>query len=153
MKQMKIVATNKKAYYNYEILESFEAGISLVGSEVKSIREGRISLKESYAEIKSGEILLISCNISPYEAANIFNHEPRRERKLLLHRREIKRLTGKVIEKGLTLIPTKVLINDRGKIKIEVSLAKGKRVYQKKEAIKERDRERELRAELKRARR
>jgi SsrA-binding protein len=153
MKQMKIVATNKKAYYNYEILESFEAGISLVGSEVKSIREGRISLKESYAEIKSGEIFLISCNISPYEAANIFNHDPRRERKLLLHRREIKRLTGKVIEKGLTLIPTKVLINDRGKIKIEVSLAKGKRVYQKKEAIKERDRERELRAELKRARR
>jgi SsrA-binding protein len=150
---MKIVAKNKKAYFNYEILESFEAGISLVGSEVKSIREGRISLKESYAEIKSGEIFLVNCNISPYEAANIFNHEPRRERKLLLHRREIKRLTGKVIEKGLTLIPTKVLINDRGKIKIEVSLAKGKRAYQKKEAIKERDRERELRAELKRARR
>ena len=153
MKPMKIVATNKKAYYNYEILESYEAGISLVGSEVKSIREGRISLKESYAEIKAGEIFLISCHISPYEAANIFNHDPRRERKLLLHRREIKRLTGKVIEKGLTLIPTKVLINDRGKIKIEVSLAKGKRAYQKKEAIKERDRERELRAELKRARR
>ena len=151
--QAKIIAKNKKAYYNYEILESFEAGISLVGSEVKSIREGRISLKESYAEIKSGEIFLINCNISPYEAANIFNHEPRRERKLLLHRREIKRLTGKVIEKSLTLIPTKVLINDRGKIKVEVSLAKGKRAYQKKEAIKERDLEREMRAELKRARR
>jgi len=153
MKKMKIVAKNKKAYYNYEILESFEAGISLVGSEVKSIREGRISLKESYAEIKSGEIFLTSCHISPYEAANIFNHDPIRQRKLLLHRHEIKRLTGKVIEKGLTLIPTKVLINDRGKIKIEVSLAKGKRAYQKKEAIKERDRKRELRAELKRARR
>ncbi|NIM58218.1 MAG: SsrA-binding protein SmpB [Candidatus Aminicenantes bacterium] len=153
MSQMKIIATNKKAYYNYEILESFEAGISLVGSEVKSIREGRISLKESYAEIKSGEIYLISCRISPYEAANIFNHDPLRERKLLLHRREIKRLTGKVIEKGLTLIPTKVIVNDRGKIKIEISLVRGKRAYQKKEAIKERDRERELRAELKRARR
>jgi len=151
--QTKVIAKNKKAYYNYEILESFEAGISLVGSEVKSIREGRISLKESYAEIKAGEIFLISCHISPYEAANIFNHDPTRERKLLLHRREIKRLTGKVIEKGLTLIPTKVLINDRGKIKVEVSLAKGKRAYQKKEAIKERDRDRELRAELKRARR
>jgi SsrA-binding protein len=153
MKQMKIVAKNKKAYYNYEILESFEAGISLVGSEVKSIREGRISLKESYAEIKAGEIFLVNCHVSPYAAANIFNHDPLRERKLLLHQREIKRLTGKVVEKGLTLIPTKVLINDRGKIKIEISLAKGKRTYQKKEAIKERDRQRELRAELKRARR
>ncbi len=152
-KQARIIATNKKAYYNYEILESFEAGISLVGSEVKSIREGRISLKESYAEIKSGEIFLISCRISPYEAANIFNHDPLRERKLLLHRREIRRLTGKIIEKGLTLIPTKVLINDRGKIKVEISLAKGKRAYQKKEAIKERDLEREMQAELKRARR
>jgi SsrA-binding protein len=153
MKQMKIVAKNKKAYYNYEIVESFEAGISLVGSEVKSIREGRISLKESYAEIKAGEIFLVNCHVSPYAAANIFNHDPLRERKLLLHRREIKRLTGKVVEKGLTLIPTKVLINDRGKVKIEISLAKGKRAYQKKEAIKERDRQRELRAELKRARR
>jgi SsrA-binding protein len=153
MKQMKIVAKNKKAYYNYEIVESFEAGISLVGSEVKSIREGRISLKESYAEIKASEIFLVNCHVSPYAAANIFNHDPLRERKLLLHRREIKRLTGKVVEKGLTLIPTKVLINDRGKVKIEISLAKGKRAYQKKEAIKERDRQRELRAELKRARR
>ena len=149
IKQMKIVAKNKKAYYNYEILESYEAGISLVGSEVKSIREGRISLKESYAEIKAGEIFLISCHISPYAAANIFNHDPRRVRKLLLHRREIKRLTGKVIEKGLTLIPTRVLISDRGKVKVEISLAKGKRAYQKRESIRERDRERELRAELK----
>ena len=148
---MKVIATNKKAYYNYEILESYEAGISLLGSEVKSIREGRISLKESHAEIKGGEIFLLNCHISPYEAANIFNHDPRRERKLLLHRREIKRLSGKVTEKGLTLIPTKVLINDRGKVKIEVSLAKGKRAYQKREAIRERDRDRELRAELKKA--
>jgi len=148
---MKVIATNKKAYYNYEILESYEAGISLLGSEVKSIREGRISLKESHAEIKGGEIFLLNSHISPYEAANIFNHDPRRERKLLLHRREIKRLSGKVTEKGLTLIPTKVLINDRGKVKIEVSLAKGKRAYQKREAIRERDRDRELRAELKKA--
>jgi len=148
---MKVIATNKKAYYNYELLESYEAGISLLGSEVKSIREGRISLKESHAEIKGGEIFLLNCHISPYEAANIFNHDPRRERKLLLHRREIKRLSGKVTEKGLTLIPTKVLINDRGKVKIEVSLAKGKRAYQKREVIRERDRDRELRAELKKA--
>lgn len=146
---MKIISTNKKAYFNYEILETYEAGISLVGSEVKSIREGRISLKESYAEIKDGEVFLVNCNISPYEPANRFNHEPRRERKLLLHRREIKRLIGKILEKGLTLVPTKVLINDKGKVKIEISLAKGKRAYQKKEIIKERDREREMRAEMK----
>ncbi len=147
---MKIIAKNKKAFFNYEILGSYEAGISLLGSEVKSIREGRISLKESYAEIKGREVFLVNCHISPYEAANRFNHEPTRERKLLLHRQEIKRLTGKIKEKGLTLIPTKVMINDKGKVKVEVSLARGKRVYQKREAIKERDREREMRAELKR---
>lgn len=146
---MKVVAKNKKAYFNYEILESLEAGISLMGSEVKSIREGKISLKESYAEIKRDEVFLVNCHISPYVPANIFNHEPLRERKLLLHRREIKRLTGKIKEKGFTLIPTKVLINDKGKVKVEISLAKGKRTYQKREVIKERDRERELRAELK----
>lgn len=148
--RVKVIATNKKAFFNYHILETYEAGISLLGSEVKSIREGRISLKESYAETKDGEVFLINCHISPYEAANRFNHEPRRNRKLLLHRREIKRLTGKIREKGLTLVPTKVLINERGKIKVEISLAKGKRAYQKKEVIKERDREREMRAELKR---
>jgi SsrA-binding protein len=146
---MKLISTNKKAYFNYEILETYEAGISLRGSEVKSIRDGRISLKESYAEIKDGEVFLVNCHISPYEPANRFNHEPRRERKLLLHRREIKRLIGKILEKGLTLVPTKVFINDKGKVKIEVSLAKGKRAYQKREIIKERDREREMRAEMK----
>jgi SsrA-binding protein len=144
-----VIATNKKAFFNYEILETYEAGISLLGSEVKSIREGRISLKECYADVKGGEIFLINCHISPYEAANRFNHDPRRERKILLHRQEIKRLTGKILEKGLTLVPTKVWINERGKVKVEVSLAKGKKIYQKKEAIKERDIEREVRAELK----
>jgi len=146
---VKVIATNKKAYYNYEIFNSYEAGVSLLGSEVKSIREGRISLKEGYAEIKGGEVYLINCNISPYAPANRFNHEPKRERKLLLHRRQINRLMGKIKEKGFTLVPTKVLINDKGKVKVEIALAKGKRVYQKKEAIKERDRERELRAEIK----
>ncbi len=147
---MKIIAKNKKAFFNYEILGSYEAGISLQGSEVKSIREGKVSLKESYAEIKGGEVFLVNCHISPYEAANRFNHEPTRERKLLLHRQEIKRLTGKIKEKGLTLIPTKVMINDKGKVKVEVSLARGKRIYQKREAIKEKDQKREMRAELKR---
>jgi SsrA-binding protein len=140
--QTKIIAKNKKAFFNYELLERFEAGISLLGSEVKSIREGRISLKESYAEVKDGEVFLLHCHISPYEAA-------RRERKLLLHSREIKRLAGKIKEKGLTLVPTKVLINAKGKVKVEISLAKGKRTYQKKEVIKERDLQREVRAELK----
>jgi len=147
--QTKIIAKNKKAFFNYELLEKFEAGISLLGSEVKSIREGRISLKESYAEVKDGEVYLLHCHISPYEAANRFNHDPRRERKLLLHSREIKRLAGKIKEKGLTLVPTKVLINAKGKVKVEISLAKGKRTYQKKEVIKERDLQREVRAELK----
>ncbi|MDH5465972.1 MAG: SsrA-binding protein SmpB [Candidatus Aminicenantes bacterium] len=148
---MRIVATNKKASFNYELLEKFEAGISLRGTEVKSIRQGKLSLKESYAEIKGGEAFLVNCHISPYESASWFNHDPTRERKLLLHRREIKRLTGKIQEKGLTLIPTKIFFNDKGKVKIEVALAKGKRAYQKREAIRERDRDRELRAELKKS--
>jgi SsrA-binding protein len=150
---MKNVAVNKKAYFNYEIFESLEAGIALQGSEVKSIKEGRISLKDSYAEIKDGEVFLVQCHINPYEAANRFNHDPLRPRRLLLHRQEIKRLTGKIKEKGFTLVPTKVMLNDKGRIKVEISLAKGKRVYEKKEAIKERDRDREMRRELKRARR
>lgn len=148
---MRIVATNKKASFNYELLEKFEAGISLRGTEVKSIRQGKVSLKESYAEIKEGEAFLVNCHISPYEYASWFNHDPTRERKLLLHRREIKRLTGKIQEKGLTLVPTKVFFNDKGKVKIEIALAKGKRAYQKREAIRERDRDRELRAELKKS--
>jgi len=146
---MKIVASNKKAYFNYEVIESLEAGIALRGSEVKSIREGRVSLKDSYAEIKNGEVFLLHMNISPYEQANIFNHDPLREKKLLLHRQEIKRLIGKIREKGYTLIPTKVILNNKGKVKVEISLAKGKRTYEKKRAIKERDIEREVRAELK----
>jgi len=149
---MKIVAKNKKAFFDYEILEVLEAGISLLGSEVKSVREGRISLKESYAEVKKGEVFLLNCHISPYEAANRFNHTPMRERKLLLHKREIKRLTGKIKERGFSLVPTKILINDKGKVKVEIGLVRGKRVYQKKEVIKKRDQEREIRAELKRRR-
>jgi SsrA-binding protein len=146
---MKIVATNKNAYHNYQILETIEAGLALTGSEVKSIREGRISLKESYADFKGQELLLINCNISPYHAANVFNHEPTRPRKLLLHRRELKRLAGKVQERGLTLIPTRVYLSDRGLIKIELALARGKKTYEKRQEIKKRDVEREIRAEMK----
>jgi SsrA-binding protein len=146
---MKTVATNKTAYHNYEILESFEAGIALVGSEVKAIREGRISLKESYAEVKRGDIFLVKCHISPYEAANIFNHEPLRERRLLLHKREIRKIAGKIKERGFTLVPTKVLFNDRGKIKVEIALVRGKREYEKRDVLKKRDTDREIRAEIK----
>jgi SsrA-binding protein len=149
----KAVAVNKSAFFHYDIVESLEAGIVLQGSEVKSVKEGRISLKESYAEIRNGEVFLVNCHISPYEAANRFNHDPLRPRKLLLHRQEIKRLTGKIREKGLTLVPTKVFLDEKGRVKVETSLAKGKKAYEKKEAIKERDREREMRAELKRSRR
>jgi len=143
------VAVNKHVAHDYTILEKFEAGLALQGSEVKAIREGRISLKESYAEVKGGEVFLVKCHISPYEAANIFNHEPLRDRKLLLHRREIKRLAGKTQERGLTLVPTRVLISDRGKIKLELALVRGKREYEKREALKKRDTDREIRAEIK----
>ncbi|MBN2409579.1 MAG: SsrA-binding protein SmpB [Candidatus Aminicenantes bacterium] len=146
---MKIVSSNKKAYHNYEIIESLEAGIALLGSEVKSVREGRVSLKDSYAEIRNGEVFLLHMNISPYEKANIFNHDPLREKKLLLHRQQIKRLVGKIREKGYTLVPTKVMFNEKGRVKVEISLAKGKRAYEKRRAIKERELDREVRAALK----
>jgi SsrA-binding protein len=146
---MKTVAVNKTVSHDYLVLETFEAGMALVGSEVKSVRAGRVSLKESYAEVRDGEVFLVKCHISPYEAANIFNHDPLRERKLLLHRREIRRLAGKVQERGLTLVPTKVFLGDRGKVKLELALARGKREHEKREAIKKRDTDREIRAALK----
>jgi SsrA-binding protein len=147
---MKIISKNKKAFFNYELLETLETGIELVGSEVKSIRDGRVSLKESYAEIRDGEVFLLGCHISPYEAANRLNHDPLRERKLLLHRREIKRWTGKIKERGFTLVPTRVILTNRGLIKLELALARGKKVHQKREALRERDRDREMQRELKR---
>jgi SsrA-binding protein len=150
---MKPAAVNKKAYFNYEILETLEAGVALLGSEVKSVREGRISMKDSYADIQNGELFLFQCHISPYEQANRLNHDPLRPRKLLLHRREIKRLTGKVRERGLTLVPTKVFFSERGLVKVEIALAKGKKQYEKRAVIKERDQQREARAALKNARR
>lgn len=146
---MKTVASNRTAFFNYEIIESLEAGIVLLGSEVKSVRDGSVSLKESYAEIRNGEVFLVHANISPYEPANRFNHEPLRDRKLLLHRQQIKRLIGKIREKGWTLIPTKVVLTDKGKVKVELALGKGKRQYEKRRVIKEREIAREVRAELK----
>jgi SsrA-binding protein len=146
---MKNVAVNKTVSHDYLVLETFEAGLALLGSEVKSVRAGRVSLKESYVEVRDGEVYLVKCHISPYEAANIFNHEPLRDRKLLLHRREIKRLAGKTLERGLTVVPTRVFIADRGRIKMEIALVRGKREHEKREAIKKRDTDREIRAALK----
>ena len=149
----KVVTVNRKARHDYAIIETYEAGISLLGTEVKALREGRANLKDAYATIEGNRVILQNCHISPYPPAGPHNqHEPERPRPLLLHRREIKRLTGKIKEKGFTLIPTKVLITDKGKVKVEVSLAKGKRAYQKREVIRERDRDREMRTELKQIR-
>ncbi|RJP74428.1 MAG: SsrA-binding protein SmpB [Candidatus Abyssobacteria bacterium SURF_17] len=144
----KIVVFNRKARHNYEIIESFEAGMVLQGTEVKSLREGRMSLKDSYATVDNGEIFLVNAHISPYSHGNIQNHDPLRGRKLLLHKAEIKRLTGKTEEKGLTMIPLKVYFS-RGRAKVELALARGKKEYDKREAIKRRDADREIERELK----
>ncbi len=143
----KTVVTNRKARHLYDILETLEAGIVLQGTEVKSLRAGKANLGDAYARIKNGEVWLEDMHISPYEHGNVYNHDPLRPRKLLLHKREIKRLMGKVQEKGLTLIPLRVYFK-RGKAKVELALAKGKKIYDRREAIKRRDQERELAAGL-----
>ena len=147
----KIIATNRKAYHDYFIQETYEAGISLLGTEVKSLREGRANLKESYALIKDGEAFLLNCHISPYSHGNIQNHEPSRTRKLLLHKKEIDRLWGNISQKGFTLIPLKIYFK-RGKAKVELGLGKGKRQYEKRATIKEKEARREIERHLKRQR-
>jgi SsrA-binding protein len=150
MKEMKILAENKKAYYNYQILEKFEAGISLIGQEVKSIKSGRINLAGSYVVLKNSEIFLIGANIPPYQPKNVPpDYNPERSRKLLLKRTEIKSLIGKVKQKGLTLVPLRVYTK-RGKIKLEFGVAKGKQKVDKRELIKKREFEREKERFLKR---
>lgn len=135
---------NKRARFEYIILDRYEAGIALTGTEVKSLRRGRASLEGSYARIQDGEVWLIACNISPYEAGNLMNHEPLRPRKLLLHRREIRKLITRVTERGLTLIPTRIYFTDRGMIKVELALARGKNKADKREDLKSRDQHREM---------
>jgi SsrA-binding protein len=143
-----IVCTNRKAFYNYTIIETYEAGISLLGTEVKSLREGKANLKDSYAIIKDNEVFLLNCHISPYSHGNIQNHDPLRTRKLLLHKKEINKLLGSVTRKGFTLIPLKIYFK-RGKAKVEIGLAKGKRKYEKRDTIKEREARREIEKYLK----
>jgi SsrA-binding protein len=134
----KIVATNRKAYHDYHIGETYEAGIALTGTEIKSVRQGMVSLRDSFARVENGEVFLYNMNVSPYEAGNRFNHEPRRTRRLLLHKAEIRKLAVKTQEKGFTLVPVKVYLTD-GRAKVELALAKGKRLYDKREDIKKRD--------------
>ena len=148
LSEEKVVGTNKTARHEYFITDTYEAGMILRGTEVKSLREGRVNLKDSYAQIKNGELFLVNCHISPYNYGNQFNHDPTRPRKLLLHKREIKRLIGKVAEKGFTLIPLKIYFKD-GKAKVELGLAKGKKVHDKREDMKERDARREMERALK----
>lgn len=138
----RIVTVNRKARHDYEILDRFEAGIVLVGSEVKSLRLGRANLKDSFARIEKGEVFLVNAHISPYEAASRFGHEPERARKLLLHRAEIDKLAGKVNERGLTLVPLRIYFKD-GRAKVELGLGRGRKSYDKREAIKRREMERE----------
>jgi len=142
------IAVNKKARFEYEIIDTIEAGIVLVGTEVKSIRQRMVSIQEAYATIKGREAFIIGMNISPYEMGNQFNHEPARERKLLLHKQEIKRLTGKLREKGFTLVPLKMYFKN-GKIKVLLGLGKGKTRYDKRKTIQKRDAERDMQRTLK----
>ncbi|MDZ4383639.1 MAG: SsrA-binding protein SmpB, partial [Thermodesulfovibrionia bacterium] len=136
-----------KAYHDYFIEETCEAGITLLGTEVKSLREGKANLKDSYALIKGNEIFLLNCHISPYSHGNIQNHDPLRTRKLLLHRKEINKLWGKLTQKGLTLIPLKIYFK-KGKAKVEIGLCKGKKQYEKREVLKEKEARREIERHL-----
>lgn len=140
---IKIIANNRKARHDYHIDDTLEAGIVLTGSEIKSIRAGQINLRDSFATIRNGEAWLMNAHISPYKQASRQNHEPKRERKLLLHRREIDRLTGKLQEKGLTLVPLKVYLKN-GRAKVELGLARGKKTYDKRQTLRERDDRRQM---------
>lgn len=145
---IKVVATNKKAFHDYTILEKYETGIVLTGSEVKSLREGSCNLKDSFVLIEDGEAWLYNCYIAPYKPAAKWGHDPYRKRKLLLHKREILRIIGKVKEKGLTVVPLQLYFKE-GKAKVEIALVKGKAKYEKRESMKEKDIKREISKEYK----
>lgn len=140
---IKVVATNRKASHEYFLIENMEAGLVLQGSEIKSIRAGQISLQEAYVTIEDGEAWLVDAHIAPYEQASIYNHEPRRRRKLLLQRKEIRHLFNQVRLKGVTIVPLRVYLKD-GRAKLEIAIAKGKKLYDKRDAIAKRDAERDI---------
>jgi len=142
------IAENRKAFHDYHLLETFEAGIVLLGTEVKAIREGRVNLRDSFARLEDGEVFLYNVNISPYSHRGYADHEPLRRRKLLLHRDEIRKLIGKTVEKGMTLVPVRLYYKN-GRVKVALSLAKGKKDFDKRETIKRREADRETRAAMK----
>ncbi|MBD2253107.1 SsrA-binding protein SmpB [Nostoc parmelioides] len=145
----KVITDNRQARYLYEILETFEAGIQLTGTEVKSIRAGKVNLQDGYALLRDGEVWLINAHISPYNASGqYFNHEPRRTRKLLLHRQEIRKLIGKVEQQGLTLVPLKMYLK-RGWVKVSIALGKGKKLHDKRESLKRRQDQRDIQRAMK----
>jgi SsrA-binding protein len=143
MAEDRVVATNRRARHEYEILETLEAGLVLRGTEVKSLRDGQVNFKDSYATVRNGEAWLRGCHISPYSHGTDANHEPERDRKLLLHKREITRIVGKTAEKGLTVVPLKVYFK-QGRIKIELGLARGKKLHDKRATLRERETRREM---------
>lgn len=143
------IAENRKAHHDYFILDRFEAGIVLTGTEMKSIRRRRVNLKDSFGSIKSGELYIEGAHISPFEEGNRFNHDPLRIRKLLLHKKEIMRLIGKIKEEGLTLVPLSLYINDKGKAKVEMALAKGKKLYDKRDVLAKKEASRQIERALK----
>lgn len=145
---IKNIAQNKKATHDYFVLDTYECGISLAGTEVKSVRAGNVNLKDSYASIKGGEVFILGMHISPYEKGNIFNKDPLRDRKLLLHKYEINKLTGKLKEDGLSLIPLKIYLKG-SKVKVELALAKGKKLYDKRQSIAEHDAKRNIDRKIK----
>jgi SsrA-binding protein len=145
---IKILATNRKAYHNYEILETLEAGMVLAGSEIKSVRASRVSLGEAYVRPENGELWLVNAHIARYDAASYMGHDPVRRRKLLVHRKQMRILAGKVAEKGLTLVPLKVYLKERT-AKLEIGLGRGKKLYDKRETITRRDSDREIERTLK----
>jgi SsrA-binding protein len=142
------IAENRKAFHDYHVLETFEAGVALLGTEVKSIREGRVNLRDSYAQVKGGEVFVHNVHIQPYSHRGYADHEPMRARKLLLHTHEIRKLIGKTVERGMTLVPVRMYMKS-GRVKIALSLAKGKKEYDKRETIKRREADRETRAAIK----
>ena len=144
----KTIVQNRRARHEYHILESHEAGIELVGTEVKSLREGHITLKDSYADVENGQMFLVGAHINPYEQGNIYNHDPERRRKLLMHKREILKLGARVAEKGLTIVPLRVYFKE-GRVKVEIALCQGKHTVDKRDTIREREIKREVDREIK----
>ena len=143
-----LIADNRKAHFDYHVLETFEAGIALLGTEVKGIREGKANLRDAFARVEKGEVWLYNVHINPYSHRGYVDHDPKRRRKLLLHRQEIRKLIGKTVEKGLTLVPTRMYFKN-GKVKVAIALARGKQMHDKRETIKRRETERETRAAVK----